>query len=66
VSEISVSSKKASFFLRVLNIRDRVKDIASFGLEAVTKGAGIVRNKTKIREGKYRGCYIMGIETCDI
>lgn len=27
---------------------------------------GIVRHKTKIRDGKYRGCYILGIESREI
>ena len=45
MSEISVSPKKASYFLRVLNIGDRIQDIAFFGLGTVTKGAGIVRHK---------------------
>ena len=30
------------------------------------KVQGVVRHKSKIREGKYSGCYILGIESPDI
>ena len=66
VSEVSGSLKKVFFFVRVLDIGVRVKGIALFGFRAVSRGAGIVRHKKKMAEGKYRGCYIIGIETCGI
>ena len=52
--------------LDMVNIGDRLYDIIFFAREAIIRGNGRVRHKTKIGEGKYKGCYVMGIETGDI
>jgi len=43
-----------------------IKDLAFFGAGARIKANGLVRHITKIKEGKFKGCYILGVEAHDI
>lgn len=52
--------------LEMVNVGDKLCGIIFFAREAIIRGNGTVRHKTKIGEGKYKGCYVMGIETGDI
>jgi len=56
---------KSDGLLRILRVGDKVQHIAFFGLRARTKKNGIIRHETKIRDGKYKDCYIIGIEVSD-
>lgn len=52
--------------LRVLNPGVRLKQMKLYSESIMITMDGIVRHKTKIEEGKYKGCYIVGIESADI
>ena len=52
--------------LRTLQEGDKLQNIAFFSTWTVNKLDGIVRHKTKIEEGEYKGCYILGIRSKDI
>jgi hypothetical protein len=52
--------------LNYLEKGDEIKEITFYATAAIIKVQGIVRHKSKIREGKYSGCYILGIESPDI
>ncbi|MBW1772060.1 MAG: flagellar brake protein [Deltaproteobacteria bacterium] len=45
---------------------DELRNIIFYATWARIRVDGIVRHKTKIADGKYRGCYILGIESRDI
>ncbi len=52
--------------LKILETGDEIKEITFYATAAIIKVQGTVRHKSKIREGKYEGCYILGIESPDI
>ena len=52
--------------LSYLEKGDEIKEITFYATAAIIKVQGVVRHKSKIREGKYSGCYILGIESPDI
>lgn len=52
--------------LHILEMGDEIKEITFYATAAIIKVQGTVRHKSKIREGKYTGCYILGIESPDI
>ena len=52
--------------LESVDLGDWLRDIIFYATWARIKVDGIVRHKTKIAEGKYRGCYVLGIESQDI
>ena len=52
--------------LRILHKGDRLEDISFFSSWAFIKVNGTVSHITKIQEGKYKGCYILGIDSPDI
>ena len=52
--------------LNYLEKGDEIKEITFYATSAIIKVQGIVKHKSKIREGKYSGCYILGIESPDI
>ena len=52
--------------LNILEMGDEIKEITFYATAAIIKVQGTVRHKSKIREGKYEGCYILGIESPDI
>jgi hypothetical protein len=52
--------------LKLMHKGDRIEDITFFASWTMIKVSGTVRHITKIDEGKYKGCYILGIESPDI
>jgi hypothetical protein len=52
--------------LKLLHKGDRIEDITFFASWTMIKVSGTVRHVTKIGEGKYKDCYILGIESPDI
>jgi hypothetical protein len=52
--------------LRTVNVGDHLYNMMFLARSALIRVNGIVRHKTKIWAGKYRGCYVMGIESPDI
>lgn len=52
--------------LNILEKGDEIKEITFYATAAIIKVQGTVRHKSKIREGKYTGSYILGIESPDI
>ena len=59
-------TEKDFALLNILEIGDEIKEITFYATAAIIKVQGTVRHKSKIREGKYEGCYILGIESPDI
>ena len=43
-----------------------LRDVAFFSRMSMLKVDGTVKHITKIDEGKYKGCYLLGIESSDI
>jgi hypothetical protein len=52
--------------LNILEKGDEIKEITFYATAAIIKVQGTVRHKSKIREGKYAGSYILGLESPDI
>jgi len=52
--------------LEILNPGDEIKDITFYATSAMIKVDGVVRHKTLLKEGRYRDCYILGVESPDI
>jgi hypothetical protein len=52
--------------LNVLKKGDTIQDISFFATWSVFKIDGTVQHKTKIEEGEYKGCYILGIKSQDV
>jgi len=52
--------------LNLLERGDEIKEITFYATAAIIKVRGTVRHKSKIGEGKYTGCYILGIESPDL
>jgi len=59
-------AKKDAELLQMINRGDTLNDITCFTKSAMMKVHGTVRHKTKIEEGRYKGCYIIGIESPEI
>ena len=49
-----------------IKVGDEMRDIIFYATWARIRVEGIVRHRTKITEGKYKGSYILGIESRDI
>ncbi len=60
-----ITQKDADVF-QVLEKGDRIKDMTFFGIGAKIKEDGTVRHMSKIREGRYKGSYLLGVEAPDI
>lgn len=52
--------------LSVLKKGDTIQDISFFAKWSVFNIDGTVQHKTKIEEGEFKGCYILGIKSQDI
>ena len=52
--------------LQKLRKGDRLKDITFYATWTMIQVNGTVRHKTKIEKGKYRDCYLLGIESPEI
>jgi hypothetical protein len=61
-----VITQKDFDLLKILNEGDTLPKISFFTKSDVIKLDGIVRHITEIKEGKYEGCYYLGIESPDI
>lgn len=48
--------------LRILDRGDNLKNMTFYSESLMMRMDAVVRHKTRIEEGKYRGCYILGIE----
>lgn len=61
-----VITQKDFDLLEALNEGDELKEISFFATWTVLTVDGTVRHKTKIEEGKYEGCYLVGIESQEL
>lgn len=61
-----VVTQKDFDLLEMLNEGDELKEISFFATWTVLTVDGTVRHITKIEEGKYEGCYLIGIESQDL
>ena len=61
-----VITQKDFELLDLLNEGDELKEISFFATWTVLTVDGIVRHKTKIEEGKYEGCYLIGFESQEL
>jgi len=61
-----VVTRKDSELLQMIDEGDKIKSITFCASWTMTKVDGTVRHKSKIEEGKYKDCYILGIESPDI
>ena len=52
--------------LNSINEGDEVKNLSFFGIGAQFKANGVVRHITAIKNGKFKGCYILGVEAYDV
>lgn len=52
--------------LNIINEGDELKNLSFFGIGAQIKADGVVRHITPIREGKFKGCYSLGVEAHDV
>jgi hypothetical protein len=59
-------AEKDTELLQMINRGDTLNDITCFTKSAVMKVNGTVMHKTRIEEGRYKGCYIIGIESAEI
>ena len=59
-------TQKDADLLEILEEGDKILDMAFFGMRARIKMDGIVKHMTKIGEGKFKGCYVLGVEALDI
>jgi hypothetical protein len=57
---------KNSDLLRILDKGDPIRKMTFFGARVRIKEDGIVRHITKVKDGEYRGCYILGVYAPDI
>ena len=48
--------------LKILNQGDKLQNMTFYSESLMLKMDAVVRHMTKIEEGKYQGCYIVGIE----
>ena len=59
-------TRKDSDLLEILDEGDRILDLTFFGMGARIKGDGRVKHMTKLKEGKFKGCYVLGVEAPDL
>ena len=52
--------------IRALNPGDKIEEITYYAKSSIIKVEGTVVHKTKIHEGKYKGAYVIGIESPEI
>ena len=55
-----------SDLLHMLEEGDKIRDMAFFGARVKIKEDGIVRHITKVKDGQYKDCYILGVYAPDI
>jgi hypothetical protein len=54
--------KKDFGLLKILNRGDKLQNMTFYSESLMVRMDAVVRHKTRIEEGKYQGCYIVGIE----
>ncbi len=59
-------NEKNKDFLNIIEVEDKIEKIVFYAENALLKTTGVIRHKTEIKEGKYKGCFIVGIETFDL
>ena len=59
-------TEKDSDLVQILKKGDKIRDMAFFGVGAKLKEDGMVRHITEIKDGKHKGCYILGVYAPDI
>lgn len=59
-------NEKNKDFLNIVEVGDKIDQIVFYAENALLKTTGIIRHKTEIKEGRYKGCFIVGIETSDL
>ena len=59
-------TEKDSDLVEVLEKGDEIRDMAFFGAGVKIKEDGMVRHISKIKDGTYKGCYILGVYAPDI
>ena len=52
--------------LNIINEGDELKNLSFFGVGAQIKSNGVVRHISVIKEGKFKGCYSLGVEAHDV
>ena len=52
--------------LQTLKQGDKLQNIAFFSTWTVNKIDGVVRHKTKIENGEYKDCYVLGVKSEDV
>jgi hypothetical protein len=57
---------KDSDLLHLLEKGDKIRNMAFFGARVRIKEDGIVRHITKVKDGQYKGFYILGVYAPDI
>ena len=57
---------KESDLLRILDKGDTIRKMTFFGARVRIKEDGIVRHITKVKDGRYKGCYMLGVYAPDI
>lgn len=60
-----VVTQKDFELIETLHPGDKIKDLSFFTTWTAVTVDGTVRHKTKIKEGKYKGCYLLGIEASE-
>lgn len=61
-----VVTQKDFELLKMVDEGEKLKDMTFFATWAMINVDGTVRHKSKIEDGKYKGCFMLGIETPDI
>jgi hypothetical protein len=61
-----IVEKKDFDVFEKMNVGDRIKDIAVFLPVATMATDATVKHMTLIKEGKFRGCYLVGIESSSL
>jgi len=59
-------TEKDADLLEILEEGDKLVDLSFFGIGAKIKEDGVVKRISKIKEGKFKGSYILGVEAPDI
>ena len=59
-------TQKDSDLLEILDEGDKIRDMSFFGIGARIKDDGTVKHMTKVKEGKFKGCYVLGVEAPDL
>jgi len=59
-------TKKDFDLIEILRPGDKLEDITFYSESAIIRVSGIVRHMTRLRAGKYKGSFILGIESPDI